>query len=65
MAKMVRVFLYKGKELLEIMGSPEANLKHYETIYPELVNASVEGPTIDEKKNIAKYEFKPKTATKG
>lgn len=65
MAQLKRVFAYKGKELPEIAGSPEANLKHYETMYPELVNATVSGPTIDEKRKVAKYEFTPKTATKG
>ena len=63
MAQLKRVFVYKDKELPEIMGSPEANLRHYETIYPELVNASVMGPEIKDGKAI--YTFTPKVGTKG
>jgi PRTRC genetic system protein C len=63
MAQLKRVFVYKNKELPEIMGSPEANLKHYETIYPELVNGMVTGPEIKDEKVI--YTFEPKVGTKG
>lgn len=63
MSKLKRVFLYKEQELPEVSGSPKANLTHYATLYPELVNAQITGPEIKDGKAI--YEFKPKTATKG
>ena len=63
MTKLKRVFLYKGKELPEVMGSPEANLTHYSTLYPELVNATITGPEIKDGKAI--YTLEPKTGTKG
>lgn len=65
MIKLKRVFVYDNKELPEIMGSPEANLNHYSNIYPELINAQITGPTIDNDEKKAIYTFEPKIGTKG
>jgi PRTRC genetic system protein C len=43
-----RVFLYKRQELDDINPnqSPKQIMEHYSTVYPELINATVNGPEI-------------------
>lgn len=63
-----RVFLLDGKTSLPD-PNPELTVKEvmdlYSSQYPQLNNATVEGPVIDEKKEQQKFTFKTVLGEKG
>lgn len=63
--QLVRVFMYKGDELVDVNPTyaPETVMEHYAGTYPELLNATVSGPKIENNKAI--YTFEKSLGTKG
>jgi PRTRC genetic system protein C len=60
-----RSFSYNGIKLVDPDASmtPEAVRDFYAGTYPQLTNASIKGPTVNN--NVAAFDFKPVVATKG
>jgi len=63
--QLVREFKYNKEVLLDIDPSlsPEAIMEIYSNQHPELLNASVTGPKIENDKAV--YEFSKNLGTKG
>ena len=60
-----RVFKYNSKELKDFnyKASPESILNYYTDEFPELVGATISGPTIENGKAV--YVFEKSLGTKG
>lgn len=59
-----REFKYAGVVLKDLPGHTIEQVREfYATLYPEIINAAIEGPTIDGAKTV--YEFRRAVGTKG